>query len=51
MTYIPALQRVFATEAVSFMDGLLIIGIGVVLFALIETEKQIRLRLRAARLL
>jgi magnesium-transporting ATPase (P-type) len=51
MTYIPALQRVFATEAVSFMDGSLIIGIGVVLFALIETEKQIRLRLRAARLL
>jgi magnesium-transporting ATPase (P-type) len=49
MTYIPALQRVFATEAVPFMDGLLIMGIGIALFALIETEKQIRLRLRAAR--
>jgi magnesium-transporting ATPase (P-type) len=47
MTYIPALQRVFATEAVSLVDGLLIVGIGIALFALIETEKQIRLRLRA----
>ncbi len=46
MTYVPALQRVFATEAVPFMDGMLIIGIGITLFALIETEKQIRLRLR-----
>jgi magnesium-transporting ATPase (P-type) len=47
MTYLPALQRVFATESVPFLDGLLIFAIGVTLFALIETEKQIRLRLRS----
>ena len=45
ITYVPTLQKVFATEAVSFMDGLLIIGIGMAFFALIEIEKQIRLRL------
>jgi magnesium-transporting ATPase (P-type) len=46
VTYLPPLQRVFGTEAVSFLDGLIIIGIGVALFAIIETEKQIRLSLR-----
>jgi magnesium-transporting ATPase (P-type) len=45
--YIPILQKVFATEPVPLLDGVLIVGIGVALFALIETEKQIRLRLRA----
>jgi hypothetical protein len=39
------LQTVFATEAIRFRDGLLIVGVGVMLFAIIETEKQIRLRL------
>ena len=43
ITYLPPLQRVFATEAVPFFDGLVIIGIGVALFAIIETEKQLRL--------
>jgi magnesium-transporting ATPase (P-type) len=46
ITYVPVMQRVFATEAIPFWDGVLIIGIGVTLFALVETEKQIRLRLR-----
>lgn len=46
ITYVPLLQDVFATEAVALLDGLLVIGIGVTLFALIETEKQMRLRLR-----
>jgi hypothetical protein len=36
---------VFATEAIPFLDGLLIIGVGVALFAIIEIEKQIRIRL------
>ena len=49
ITYVPVLQRVFATEAVPFLDGLLVVGIGMTLFALIETEKQIRLRLGAMR--
>lgn len=46
MTYLPLLQAVFATEAIPFWDGVLVIAIGVALFAIIETEKQIRLALR-----
>jgi magnesium-transporting ATPase (P-type) len=49
ITYLPPLQRVFATEPVSLLDGLLIVGVGAALFAVIETEKQIRLRARAMR--
>lgn len=45
ITYISPLQAIFATESIPFKDGLLIIGAGVVLFALLETEKQLRLRL------
>ncbi|MNI95459.1 hypothetical protein D3C73_1537300 [compost metagenome] len=45
ITYAPPLQRVFGTEAIPFLDGLLIIGVGVALFAIIEIEKQIRIRL------
>jgi len=44
ITYLPLLQAVFATEAIPFRDGLLIVGVGMALFAIIETEKQIRLR-------
>ncbi|WP_373492470.1 cation-transporting P-type ATPase [Parasphingorhabdus sp.] len=44
ITYLPLLQAVFATEAIPFRDGLLIVCVGVALFAIIETEKQIRLR-------
>lgn len=47
VTYLPFMQAVFATEPVSLRDGLIIIGIGVLLFAIIETEKQIRLTLTA----
>ena len=47
MTYVPALQKVFKTEAIGWVDGLLVIGIGIALFAIVETEKQIRLHLRA----
>ncbi len=43
MTYLPPLQSVFATESVPLLDGLLVVAIGVALFAIIETEKQIRL--------
>ncbi len=45
VTYLPFLQSVFATEAISFLDGLLIVGVGCVLFASIEIEKQVRIRL------
>jgi magnesium-transporting ATPase (P-type) len=47
ITYWPPLQAIFATQSVPFLDGVLIVGVGVALFAVIETEKQLRLRLRA----
>jgi len=44
MTYAPPLQAVFGTQAVPLADGLLVIAIGGVFFAIVEVEKQIRLR-------
>jgi hypothetical protein len=41
---------VFDTSAVRFLDGLLIIGIGATFFAILELEKQLRLRLRRRRI-
>jgi magnesium-transporting ATPase (P-type) len=46
VTYLPPLQIVFGTEAVPLFDGLLILGVGVIFFTLIETEKQMRLAFR-----
>lgn len=46
ITYLPPLQKVFKTEAVPIMDGFLIFAVGVGLFAVVETEKQLRLRMR-----
>lgn len=48
ITYLPPFQRVFGTTSVSLFDGFLIVGIGVGFFAIIEAEKQLRLRLRRA---
>ncbi|WP_166265597.1 HAD-IC family P-type ATPase [Marinobacter caseinilyticus] len=44
VTYLPALQPVFTTQAIALMDGVLIVGIGVALFVIIEIEKQVRMR-------
>jgi len=49
MTYWPPLQRVFSTEAVPIVDGLLIVMIGITFFAIVEVEKQIRLRFFGGR--
>jgi magnesium-transporting ATPase (P-type) len=49
VTYLPSLQALFETRPVSLFDGLLIVGVGVTLFAIIEVEKQLRLRLRMMR--
>ncbi|PSJ15954.1 carbonate dehydratase [Nitrosomonas supralitoralis] len=49
ITYLPPLQTIFATESVPFLDGLLVIVVGIALFAIIETEKQIRLRLKVIK--
>lgn len=43
-TYVPFMQRAFGTSAVSLRDGVLVIGIGVALFTIVELEKQVRLR-------
>lgn len=45
VTYLPTIQTLLNTRAVPLTDGLLVIGIGIVLFLLIEVEKQVRLRL------
>jgi len=46
LTYFPPLQEIFGTAAVPVFDGLLLVGVGVVFFAIIEAEKQLRLALR-----
>lgn len=43
VTFAPPLQYVFGTEAVPLLDGVIIVGIGIVLFAIAEVEKQLRL--------
>ena len=45
ITYLPPLQQVFATRPIALHDGILIIFVGVVMFAIIEIEKQIRLHI------
>ncbi|MCS3505675.1 cation-transporting P-type ATPase [Achromobacter sp. JUb104] len=49
VTYLPPMQVIFGTESVPVWDGVLIVGVGVVLFAVLEVEKQIRLGIRRAR--
>jgi magnesium-transporting ATPase (P-type) len=49
VTYAPPLQAIFGTAPVPLLDGMLIIAIGIVFFALIEIEKQMRLAFRNTR--
>ena len=49
ITYLPPLQKVFATESVPFIDGLIVTGIGIALFIIIEIEKQLRWRFSKVR--
>ena len=49
ITYLPPLQSIFATVAISFWDGVLIVGVGVLLFIIIELEKQLRLALQSMK--
>jgi magnesium-transporting ATPase (P-type) len=46
VTYLPPLQMILGIAPVSLADGLLIVGIGVAFFAILEIEKQIRLGLK-----
>jgi calcium-translocating P-type ATPase len=45
VTYVPLAQTIMGTAAVPLLDGLLMVAIGVVFFAIIEVEKQLRLTL------
>ncbi len=49
VTYLPPLQIAFGTSSVSLIDGLIIVGLGVVLFILLELEKQLALTLGTRR--
>jgi magnesium-transporting ATPase (P-type) len=49
VTYLPAMQTAFHTADVALFDGLLILAVGAVFFALIEIEKQMRLAFRPQR--
>ena len=46
LTYLPPMQSMFGTASVPALDGLLLIGVGAVFFAILEAEKQLRLGLR-----
>lgn len=48
-TYFPPFQQVFGTAPVPLLDGMLIVAAGAAFFAVIETEKQIRLRVAQLR--
>ncbi len=43
ITYLTPLQYVFDTRAVPLFDGVLIVVVGMLFFAILETEKQLRL--------
>ena len=45
ITYVPWLQAIFDTHAISVFDSFLIIAVGAMMFCIIEIEKQIRLKL------
>jgi len=46
ITYLPLLQRVFDTEPVPLLDGVLIFGVGVAVLAVTEAERRIRSHVR-----
>ena len=50
VTYIPAMQSLFETRPVPLAEGTLVVTTGVVLFVIIELEKQLRLRFAGKRL-
>lgn len=49
ITYLPPLQKILATESIPLLDGVSIFAIGVLLFIILEVEKQVRLFFRRER--
>jgi magnesium-transporting ATPase (P-type) len=48
-TYLPILQTIFQTRAVSLTEGAMVIGVGVLLLVIVESEKWLRGSLLDAR--
>ena len=48
-TYAPFMQTVFATSPVTLLDGLTVIGSGVILLVFVESEKALRRAIRRRR--
>lgn len=46
VTYLTPMQQMFGTHPVLFLDGVIIVAVGVMFFAIIEAEKQLRLTYR-----
>jgi magnesium-transporting ATPase (P-type) len=44
-TYLPAMNQLFSTKPVSLIDGLLIIGVGIIAMSILEAEKHLMRRL------
>ena len=49
VTYLPPLQGIIGTVPIPLFDGLLIVGVGILFFIVIEIEKQLRLSFVRAR--
>ena len=49
VTYLSPMQHIFGTQAVPLLDGILIVAVGALFFAIIEVEKQLRLAVRKNR--
>jgi magnesium-transporting ATPase (P-type) len=49
-TYLPVMQRLFATEPIGFLDGLLIVEVGVIAMAILEAEKHLMRRIGLLRI-
>ena len=47
-TYAPFMQEIFDTRPVTLADGAILIGVGAAFLAIVEMEKQLRLRLNAS---
>ncbi len=48
-TYLPVMHTLFDTRPVSFTDGVAIVGLGAVLFIVLEIEKRVRMAVLSAK--
>lgn len=47
-TYAPFMQEIFDTRPLTLADGAILIGVGAAFLAIVEMEKQLRLRLNVS---